>query len=286
LDFTLKTYRLFLDTLQKRGYSFYRFDSFLEHPGEKYIVLRHDVDKWPYQSLMFARTQHELGISGTYYFRTVPEGWDEVIIKEISNLGHEIGYHYEDFSLVAGRQKTKAKRQKKENIEKELAERAIESFSKNLNTLRELVPVKTICMHGSPMSRWDSRLLWKYYDYHDFGLIGEPYFDVNFNEVLYLTDTGRRWDGDSVNVRDKAEKRPQNGLKPSALSPQPSAPLSRFHSTLDIILAAEEGMLPDKIMMTFHPQRWTDNKIQWIQELVWQNIKNIGKYIILKSNKI
>lgn len=54
------------------------------------------------------------------------------------------------------------------------------------------------------MSRWDSRLLWKYYDYHDFGIIGEPYFDVDFNEVFYLTDTGRRRDGDSVNIRDKA----------------------------------------------------------------------------------
>ena len=58
-------------------------------------------------------------------------------------------------------------------------------------------------MHGSPMSRWDSRLLWKYYDYHDFGIVGEPYFDVNFDEVLYLTDTGRRWDGGAVSVRDK-----------------------------------------------------------------------------------
>ena len=37
----------------------------------------------------------------------------------------------------------------------------------------------------------------------DFGIIAEPYFDVDFDEVFYLTDTGRRWDGDSVSVRDK-----------------------------------------------------------------------------------
>jgi len=60
-------------------------------------------------------------------------------------------------------------------------------------------------MHGSPMSRWDSRLLWKYYDYKDFGITGEPYFDVDFDKVMYLTDTGRRWDGDFVSVRDKAQ---------------------------------------------------------------------------------
>ncbi len=36
--------------------------------------------------------------------------------------------------------------------------------------------------------------MWKRYSYRDFGIIAEPYFDVDFGEVLYLTDTGRRWD--------------------------------------------------------------------------------------------
>ena len=88
-------------------------------------------------------------------------------------------------------------------LEEELAKIAIESFRQNLNRLRELVPVKTICMHGSPMSRWDSRILWKYYDYRDFGIIGEPYFDLDFDKVLYLTDTGRKWNGEKSSVRDK-----------------------------------------------------------------------------------
>jgi hypothetical protein len=292
VDFTLKTYRLLIKTLQKKGYSFYPFAGFLDNPCGKCVVLRHDVDRMPSNSLIFARLQNEAGIRGTYYFRIVPESWNEVIIKEISNLGHEIGYHYEDVSFTAARQKIKVKRQKSGRIiksdlqdckatglqddgriEKELADTAIESFKKNLQSLRGIAPVKTICMHGSPLSRWDNRLLWKYYDYHEFGIIGEPYFDVDFSRVLYLTDTGRRWDGDSFSVRDKAQ-----GTLPNA--PRPP----QFHSTFDIIHAAEEGKLPDKIMMTFHPQRWTDNIVQWMNELVWQNIKNIGKYIILKSN--
>ncbi len=32
-------------------------------------------------------------------------------------------------------------------------------------------------------------------DYNLIGILGAPYFDVNFNEVFYLSDTGRRWDG-------------------------------------------------------------------------------------------
>ncbi len=60
-------------------------------------------------------------------------------------------------------------------------------------------------MHGSPVSKWDSRLIWKKYDYKKLGIIGEPYFDVDFSKVLYLTDTGRRWDGEKVSIRDKID---------------------------------------------------------------------------------
>jgi hypothetical protein len=59
----------------------------------------------------------------------------------------------------------------------------------------------------------------------------------------------------------------------------------RFWHTKDIIRAAEAGKLPDKIMMTFHPQRWTDKPLPWVRELVWQNVKNIAKYGIMRMRK-
>ena len=93
----------------------------------------------------------------------------------------------------------------KEGLRDELFELAIDDFRLNLEKFRKICAVKTICMHGSPLSKWDNRDLWKRYDYRDFGIIAEPYFDVDFDEVFYLTDTGRRWDGDDVSVRDKVE---------------------------------------------------------------------------------
>jgi hypothetical protein len=55
----------------------------------------------------------------------------------------------------------------------------------------------------------------------------------------------------------------------------------KFRSTFDIIKAAEEGRLPDKIMFTFHPQRWHDRPLPWVKELAWQNVKNqIKKYVV------
>ena len=51
----------------------------------------------------------------------------------------------------------------------------------------------------------------------------------------------------------------------------------RFRSTWDIIDAAERGLLPDKIMLNVHPQRWDNRFGPWVKELVWQNFKNVIK---------
>lgn len=255
MDFTIKSYTKLLTSLQNAGFSFQTFNGFLERPVDKAIVLRHDVDLLPQNSLQFARIQEEMGIKGSYYFRAVPESWDEKVIREISELGHEIGYHYECLTTTNGD-----------------IEAGIKDFEKNLNELRKLAPVGTICMHGSPRSKWDSKDLWKHYNYRDFGIIGEPYFDINFDNVFYLTDTGRRWDGWKVSVRDKVPQQ-EEWVKQGLV----------FRTTDNIIHAANENLLPAKIMMTFHPQRWSDAAIPWMKELVMQRVKNVAKGILVRS---
>ena len=138
------------------------------------------MDNKPANSLATAHFESKLNIHGTYYFRIKPESFDNGIIKEIASMGHEIGYHYEDMDLA--RQKAKGtrrmangeRRKAGSNREEELAEIAIESFRDNLAKLREITPIHTICMHGSPMSRYDSRLIWKYYDYREWILPPNP----------------------------------------------------------------------------------------------------------------
>ncbi len=44
-------------------------------------------------------------------------------------------------------------------------------------------------MHGSPRSKYDNKSIWSNNKYTDYEIIGEPYFDLNFNNVGYLTDT-------------------------------------------------------------------------------------------------
>ena len=172
-DFTQHKYTQLLNALIEQEYHFQTFNEYLTAPKSRSIILRHDVDKLPKNSLALAKIESELGLKGVYYFRAKACSWDETIIKEIAKLDHEVGYHYEDLSTHKGNHQD-----------------AFQSFKQNLERLRKLVPVSTICMHGSPTSRYDSRDLWDHYRYQDLKLKGEPYFDTDFSKVLYLTESG------------------------------------------------------------------------------------------------
>ena len=252
-DFTTSAYALLLNQLLNAGYKFITLENYLQHPplaSEKTVILRHDVDALPLNSLRTAQIESELGIQGTYYFRIVKQSNDPATIKAIAALKHEIGYHYEDLALTKGD-----------------TAKAIAAFEQNLAYFRTFYPVTTICMHGSPLSKFDNRQVWQSYNYKQYGIIGEPYFDIDFNKILYLTDTGRRWDGDKVSVRDKVQG--QN----HQLS---------FHSTFDIIRHISQ--LPNNIMITTHPQRWHANSLRWYSEFLLQNSKNIVKRFIINRN--
>ena len=258
-DFTRHKYRQLLVSLQTAGYGFTTFAEYCK--GEKsnhFVILRHDVDLLPDHSLATAKIEHELGIRAVYYFRAVSESWDEAVIREIASLGHEVGYHYESLTTCMG------------NMEKAYAD-----FKKNLQELRKLVTVETICMHGSPRSPFDSKDIWKHYDYKTLNIIGEPYLDTDFSKMLYLTDTGRCWDGYKVSVRDKIPTFQDEWISKGWI----------FHSTNDIILASKDGTLPSQMMITTHPQRWNDNLSSWLSEYFMQNLKNTIKRILIKRNR-
>lgn len=260
MDFTLRQYNLLLDAFKEADYHFVTFRFYCEHKAElstsRYVILRHDVDLKAENSLAVAKIEHDLGIVASYYFRVVEQSNKPEIIRSIVELGHEVGYHYEDMTLCDG------------DVEK-----AIKHFKEQLTYFHQFYPVKTICMHGSPRSKYDSCDLWKRYDYRDYGLIGEPYFDVDFSKVFYLTDTGRRWDGFNVSVRDKIPVYQDQWVKNGQV----------YHSTNDIIQAIEMGTLPARLMMTTHPQRWTDNKMQWLKEYVMQSAKNEVKGLMVSK---
>lgn len=253
MDFTLKKYEALLAALKDAGYDFLTYAEYCEGKGKerKFVILRHDVDKRPDFSHEMALVEKRMEVKSSYYFRCVDCSYNEVVMKDLERMGHEVGYHYEDLSLCKGDEK-----------------KALNHFENILKKMRQCVIVRTICMHGSPLSKFDNRNIWKNVDYRKYGIIGEPYFDTDWQNVLYKTDTGRRWDGEKFSVRDKIEKKED-------------AHHYVVHSTDDLIILIKKGMV-DKMMLTTHPQRWTDKKFVWLKELLLQNVKNAIKFVIVR----
>lgn len=250
-DFTIEVYIHLLKSLREGGYNFNTLSQLTEGHDlhKKIVVLRHDIDNRPYKALEFARIEKELNIDSTFFFRKTRTPYDEDTIKKIADLGYEIGYHYRDLTEAKGN-----------------SQEATRLFKRNLNKLRKFYPIKTICMDGSAWSKWNNLELWKHASYRNYGIICEPYLDLDFNEILYLSDTGRKWNTTRYSLYDKVKTKYSYNDK----------------STFDIIHDLENGSLPDRIMITTHPQRWHSGIYAWTEELVSQWLKNRIKYVIIK----
>ncbi|MCW7080715.1 MAG: hypothetical protein OCU16_06425 [Candidatus Methanospirare jalkutatii] len=240
---------------------------------DKFIIMRHDVDDGadlPY-TLAMARKEADLGISATYYFRVNEDVFKPEIIREIASLGHEIGYHYDVLGKADGDY-----------------ERAIKLFEHELNMLRAFYDVKTIAMHGGPFVtglnaatfsdilkvirnmisgrktfvNFDSRDLWKIYNFENYGIIGDAYLSINFSEVAYISDTNRSWSDTKHRLRDFVERNNNYSIA--------------IKNTDNLIRIIEEGIIP-KILILTHPPNWRDGFVNWVKWLMIQKVKNIGK---------
>lgn len=249
-DFTLKLLDQLLAAIVENNYTCMTYRQYASGklPVGRFVILRHDIDALPEKALQVAQLEHRHKLQSTYYIRTCAPVFVPGIMEQIASLGHEIGYHYENLSEHKG------------DLQK-----AIDSFGASLALLRTIYPVTTICMHGSPLSRYDNRTLWRHYNYRDYGIAAELYLDTDFSDIWYLTDTGRGWNS-RYNIRDLVHS-------------HFSIPIT---GTPALIALFKNGTLPDKIMITIHPQRWSDNYYDWFRELAFQSVKNIVKATLFK----
>jgi len=228
-DFTFEKYAVLCKELIKSGYTILTVREYLSsRPKKAYAIIRHDVDTKPDRALRMAHLEQDLGISSTYYFRHTPEIFKPQIIREVADLGHEIGYHYEVLSTAKGDYK-----------------KAIALFKEELDDLKKISPISTICMHGSPLSPYDNRDLWKVYDFREYGIIGEAYLSMDA-DMYYCSDTGWRWDK-KHKVRDHLPGNREFEAK----------------TTDDIILAVRNLRVPSLYLLV-HPGNWTSDNVEWI----------------------
>ena len=249
LDFTLKKYEQLCRSVLAARVGTCTISEFLSSAEnhKKTVIFRHDVDRNPLQALFMASVESKCGIKSTYYFRTKKTVFRPDIIQKINQLGHEIGYHYETLAECKGDY-----------------EKAMSLFIEELQMFRKICPVTSISMHGRPLSKFDNRDLWKKYDFRDHGLLGECYLSIDYNQVLYLSDTGRTWHPTRYNVRDTVE----------------GQTLPELETTAELIQLIQAGLDRPLCLLT-HPNRWTDSPFSWGKEwLLDQCINRIKQLLI------
>lgn len=200
-----------------------------------------------------AKLESEYGIYTTYYFRIMNHTFRPTIIKEIREMGHEVGYHYEDLSLAKGDYG-----------------RAKQLFERHLNRFKEnSIDVKTVAMHGRPFSNIDNRDFWKKNTLEDFGLSGEAFLTIDYSDIYYFTDTGRAWAANKNNIRDKIT---------SKLHPK------NIQNTDDLIRFVQEHP-ESKMAIVAHPERWNNYFIYWFLYYEFDTTVNLIKRILKKLYK-
>lgn len=99
-DFTHLEYeKLLVDALSY--YKFIGYNNIELATEESFILLRHDVDMSVHEALDLARIENKLGIKATYFllfhsdFYNLLEKEIVDLVREIIDLGHEIGLHFD-----------------------------------------------------------------------------------------------------------------------------------------------------------------------------------------------
>lgn len=252
-DFTLEAYEEYLKAIKSSYSTIIRFDEYFlsKSKPDSFCLIRHDVDRKPGNALRMAEVESDLGLHATYYFRTRWYTFKPDIIRRISSLGHEIGYHYESLSDTNG------------DIQK-----ALTDFESNLAKFRTICDIKTIAMHGQPIKKIDNRDLWrKQSDYKDIlashALLGEVYLDIDYSDILYVNDTGRNWKLNESNLRDYVE----SNLR-IEFNDGPS---------LKEYLANDPNQ---KLVFQIHPERWASSPWDYAVQFIFDSGVNTLKKIL------
>jgi hypothetical protein len=252
--FTFGAYADLLETCRRAGYEFLTVREYLEtspgaHP-ERFVVLRHDVDRKPENARAMADLEAGHGVSSTYYFRTIRKTFRPALIEAVEAAGHEVGYHYEDLDRADGDR-----------------DRARRLFAAELEKLRTVATVDTVCMHGNPLTPHDNRDLWTddvdALGEHD--LLGEAYLSMDFTDVAYFSDTGRTWRDGRLKVKDHTMGEGDTAAEVS---------------TTAQLRGLLESRRFDRVCLLVHPNRWARTYTERVGESLKDATTNVGKHAL------
>ena len=138
--FYYKNWDRFCEALSKSGVTLCTAEQSLKLPmGERFVVLKHDVETFVPNAHRLASIEHKYGICGSYYVQAylMSDSKNIALLKEMRSWGHEISYHYDVLDAHAGDYKA-----------------AEEDFVKYSKVFEDNgFHYGTICQHGNPVKK-------------------------------------------------------------------------------------------------------------------------------------
>lgn len=223
LDFTLGAFDEFCQRISVMPV--FTVADYLTHSGPlpiPFAILRLDVDYRESHGVALARIARDHALRGSFYFRCGAKSFPLDAMREVSELGHEVGYHFETLDTCGGDSK-----------------RAEEKFLEHLAELRAAgLAIRTVAAHGSiptaPTYRSNLDLFLRSPGlFERAGILGETTLSIDFSKVTYCSDATWRW-------HRYTAFRPGTKGRPTSLRAIMSG-LAQF----------ETG-----IYINFHPQQW------------------------------
>lgn len=199
---------------------------------KNFIVLKHDVEANPQKALTLAKIEHNYNIQATYYVQSylLKDDGNIKILQKISNMGHEVTYHYDVLDNNRGDWQKATK-------EFEYTVSMFEGYGFKVNT---------VCPHGNPLmdrKGWSSnkdffrnKEISKKYDHIIDIVLNFPQKPGKQN--FYISDAGYGWKliSDIAN-NDKKDAKPDINLK-------------GFDEIIKIINKS------NSVIISTHPHRW------------------------------
>jgi len=227
--------------------------------ADTYIVLKHDVETNVAKAYAMAKIEQKYEHRGTYYVQAylLEDVQNVSLLRQMSDMGHEISYHYDVMDLCKG------------NLEK-----AIKAYQKNVALFeRNGFEIKTVCQHGNPVvervgytSNRDffrsTRVQQLFPHMSDIMVDFKRKADTDY---LYFSDAGRKFklvydplNNDIVNSDDK------------------NIP---FDNLGELLVYAEESGL--SYIISTHPHRWTKHILIYLmKDIFFRVVKQIAKLLL------
>lgn len=134
MEFTYNKYKFLLELLKHKKYEFASYSNY--KAISKPVILRHDIDNSLFKALEIAKIENEFHVKSTYFvllstdFYNVFSKSCNAIIKEIINLGHDIGLHFDEQRyIINSENELECYVEYEKNILEGVLERSVEAVS-------------------------------------------------------------------------------------------------------------------------------------------------------------